>query len=71
MGHRGRARGEVDLGPDPGEARQCLPDVAYAALATPVREPVELHLLWPRRSGNPALRRVLDVLDEFGTTTNT
>jgi DNA-binding transcriptional LysR family regulator len=48
-----------------------IPDVAYAALATPIREPVELHLLWPRRSGNPALRAVLDVLKGFGTTANT
>lgn len=48
-------------------ARLGVPDVAYAALATPIGEPVELHLLWPRRSGNPALRRVLDVLAGFGS----
>jgi DNA-binding transcriptional LysR family regulator len=39
-----------------------VPDVAYAPLATPVAEPVELHLLWPRQSHNPALGRVLEVL---------
>ncbi|MGY1643274.1 LysR substrate-binding domain-containing protein [Geodermatophilus sp. SYSU D00703] len=36
--------------------------VEFAPLATPVREPVELHLLWMRQSRNPALWRVLDVL---------
>jgi len=39
-----------------------VPNVAFTALATPVAEPVELHLLWPRRSGNPALDRVLAAL---------
>jgi DNA-binding transcriptional LysR family regulator len=48
-----------------------IPEVAYAALATPIPEPVELHLLWARRSGNPALRRVLDVLDRFESAVNT
>jgi DNA-binding transcriptional LysR family regulator len=43
-----------------------VPAVAYAALRTPVAEPVELHLLWPRQSGNPALKRVLHVLERFG-----
>jgi DNA-binding transcriptional LysR family regulator len=37
--------------------------VAFVPLATPVAEPVELHLLWMRQSRNPALRRVLDVLE--------
>ncbi|MEV0643659.1 LysR family transcriptional regulator [Phytomonospora sp. NPDC050363] len=41
-----------------------IPGVSYAALDTPVPEPVELHLLWPRDSRNPAVRRVLAVLDE-------
>ena len=45
-----------------------IPDVAYAALRTPVAEPVELHLLWPRGSRNPALARVLHVLDGFRAT---
>jgi DNA-binding transcriptional LysR family regulator len=39
-----------------------IPDVVYVPLATPVAEPVELHLLWPRQSHNPAVGRVLDVL---------
>jgi len=39
-----------------------IPDVVYVPLATPVDKPVELHLLWPRRSRNPALHRVLAVL---------
>ncbi len=37
--------------------------VGFVRLATPVPEPAELHLLWARESGNPALWRVLDVLD--------
>jgi len=41
-----------------------IPGVAHVALATPVPEPVELHLLWTRHSGNPALKRVLAVLDD-------
>ncbi|MGY1620771.1 LysR substrate-binding domain-containing protein [Geodermatophilus sp. SYSU D00965] len=36
--------------------------VEFVPLATPVAEPVELHLLWMRQSRNPALWRVLDVL---------
>ncbi|GAA3388880.1 LysR family transcriptional regulator [Cryptosporangium minutisporangium] len=39
-----------------------IPDVALIPLATPVPEPVELHLLWPRRTHNPALARVLEAL---------
>jgi DNA-binding transcriptional LysR family regulator len=42
-----------------------IPGVEYAVLRTPVAEPVELHLLWPRGSRNPALARVLHVLDGF------
>ncbi|SHN25070.1 LysR family transcriptional regulator [Cryptosporangium aurantiacum] len=41
-----------------------IPDVAFVPLATPVAEPVELHLLWPRHSRNPALGRALRVLRE-------
>ena len=37
--------------------------VEFAPLSTPVPEPVELHLLWTRESRNPALWRVLDVLE--------
>lgn len=40
-----------------------IPDVAFVPLATPIPEPVELHLLWPRQSQNPALARTLAVLD--------
>jgi len=40
-----------------------IPGVAFAPLATPIPEPVELHLLWPRHSQNPALSKVLSVLD--------
>lgn len=40
-----------------------IPGVVFVPLATPIREPVELHLLWPRRSSNPALAKVLNVLD--------
>ncbi|MFF3437966.1 LysR family transcriptional regulator [Streptosporangium sp. NPDC002721] len=40
-----------------------IPDVAYVPIATHVPEPVELHLLWSRHSHNPALGRVLAVLD--------
>ncbi|HEX2072829.1 MAG TPA: LysR substrate-binding domain-containing protein [Geodermatophilus sp.] len=38
--------------------------VEFATLETPVAEPVELHLLWARESRNPALWRVLDVLED-------
>ncbi|MEV6301916.1 LysR family transcriptional regulator [Actinoplanes sp. NPDC051861] len=40
-----------------------VPGVEYLPLATPIRDPVELHLLWPHHSSNPALERVLQVLD--------
>jgi DNA-binding transcriptional LysR family regulator len=43
-------------------ARLGVAGVAFAPLHTPVRDPVELHALWLRGSGNPALRRALDVL---------
>jgi DNA-binding transcriptional LysR family regulator len=43
-------------------ARLGVPGVEFAELATPVREPAELHLLWGRGSRNPALWRVLDAL---------
>jgi DNA-binding transcriptional LysR family regulator len=42
-----------------------VPGVAYAPLRTAVAEPVELHLLWPRRSRNPALDGVLNSLRNF------
>jgi hypothetical protein len=42
-----------------------IPDVAYVPLATPVEQPVELHLLWPRHSRNPALGRVLVALQHL------
>jgi DNA-binding transcriptional LysR family regulator len=44
-------------------ARLGIPNVAFVPLATPVPEPVELHLLWPRQSRNPALARTLAALD--------
>ncbi|XVV09923.1 LysR family transcriptional regulator [Actinoplanes sp. CA-131856] len=40
-----------------------IPRVAFVPLATSVPEPVELHLLWPRQSPNPALARALAVID--------
>jgi DNA-binding transcriptional LysR family regulator len=39
--------------------------VGFVPLAMPVPEPAELHLLWARESGNPALWRVLDVLGGY------
>lgn len=48
----------------PESARRLgIAGVEFAELDTPVDEPVELHLLWPRDSRNPALRSVLAVLD--------
>jgi DNA-binding transcriptional LysR family regulator len=41
-----------------------IPNVAFVPLATPVPKPVELHLLWPRQSHNPALARTLAVLED-------
>ncbi|WP_430790737.1 LysR family transcriptional regulator [Actinoplanes sp. G11-F43] len=40
-----------------------IPEVIYLRLDTPIPEPVELHLLWPRESDNPALPRVLATLE--------
>ncbi|MHA6625036.1 LysR substrate-binding domain-containing protein [Pseudonocardia sichuanensis] len=37
--------------------------VGFVRLATPVPEPVELHLLWTRDSANPALWRAVRVLE--------
>ena len=42
--------------------------VGFVRLETPVPEPAELHLLWVREPGNPALRRVLEVLDGYAVT---
>jgi len=40
-----------------------VPRVAFVPLATPIPQPVELHLLWPRQSQNPALAKALTVID--------
>ncbi|GAA1613016.1 LysR family transcriptional regulator [Actinoplanes couchii] len=40
-----------------------IPEVVYLRIDTPIPEPVELHLLWPRTSDNPALPRVLATLE--------
>jgi DNA-binding transcriptional LysR family regulator len=48
-------------------ARLGIPGVEYAALHTPVRDPVELHLLWLRESRNPALWKTLHVLDRHSS----
>jgi len=49
----------------PASAEQLRIDgVGFVRLATPVAEPVELHLLWARGSANPALRRALRVLED-------
>jgi DNA-binding transcriptional LysR family regulator len=44
-------------------ARLPIEGVGFVRLETSVPEPVELHLLWMRESRNPALRRVLDLLE--------
>jgi DNA-binding transcriptional LysR family regulator len=44
-------------------ARLPIEGVGFVRLATSVPQPVELHLLWMRESRNPALRRVLDLLE--------
>ncbi len=44
-------------------ARLPIEGVGFVRLETPVPEPVELHLLWTRESRNPALRRVLSLLE--------
>ncbi|WP_328840554.1 LysR family transcriptional regulator [Streptomyces europaeiscabiei] len=42
-----------------------IPNVAFVPLATHIPEPVELHLLWPRHSRNPALARALVALEDI------
>jgi DNA-binding transcriptional LysR family regulator len=42
-----------------------IPNVSFVPLSTPIPEPVELHLLWPRQSHNPALARALTVLERL------
>ena len=42
-----------------------IPNVSFVQLNTPIPEPVELHLLWPRQSHNPALARALTVLERL------
>ncbi|KKD07758.1 LysR family transcriptional regulator [Streptomyces sp. WM6386] len=42
-----------------------IPNVTFVPVATRVPEPVELHLLWPRHSRNPALARVLLALEDI------
>ncbi len=44
-------------------ARLPIKGVEFLRLETPVPDPVELHLLWARGSRNPALRRVLELLE--------
>lgn len=49
-------------------ARLPIEGVEFVRLETPVPDPVELHLLWVRESRNPALWRVLDLLDGSAVT---
>jgi DNA-binding transcriptional LysR family regulator len=50
----------------PSSARRLgIPGVAYLPLLTSVPEAVELHMLWPRRSRNPVLGRVVDLLADY------
>lgn len=42
-----------------------IPQVEFVPLATHVPRPVELHLLWPRQSRNPALAQVLAALEDL------
>jgi DNA-binding transcriptional LysR family regulator len=44
-------------------ARLPIEGVQFVRLETPVPDPVELHLLWVRESRNPALGRVLELLE--------
>jgi DNA-binding transcriptional LysR family regulator len=44
-------------------ARLPIEGVEFVRLDTPVPDPVELHLLWVRESRNPALWRVLELLE--------
>ena len=45
-------------------ARLGIAGVKFAALHTPMRDPVELHALWLRESRNPALWQALRVLEQ-------
>jgi DNA-binding transcriptional LysR family regulator len=45
-------------------ARLGIAGVEFAALHTPMRDPVELHALWRRGASNPALRQALRVLEQ-------
>lgn len=49
-------------------ARLPIEGVEFVRLETPVAEPVELHLLWMRESRNPALGRVLELLEQSDVT---
>ncbi len=50
----------------PASAAQLgIAGVEFAVLGTLAPEPVELHLMWARRSRNPALRRILDLVGEL------
>jgi DNA-binding transcriptional LysR family regulator len=49
-------------------ARLPIEGVAFVRLQTPVPQPVELHLLWVRESRNPALWRVLQLLERTAVT---
>lgn len=49
-------------------ARLPVAGVGFVRLAIATPDPVELHLLWRRESANPALRRVLQVLEGFTPT---
>ncbi|WP_456599384.1 LysR substrate-binding domain-containing protein [Blastococcus sp. SYSU DS0616] len=52
----------------PGSAaRLPIDGVGFVRLETAVPEPVELHLLWAKQAKNPALRRVLEVLERRTT----
>ncbi|RZU31641.1 LysR substrate-binding domain-containing protein [Blastococcus saxobsidens] len=44
-------------------ARLPIEGIGFTRLETPVPDPVELHLLWVRESRNPALWRVLELLE--------
>jgi DNA-binding transcriptional LysR family regulator len=50
-------------------ARLPIEGVAFVRLETPVPDPVELHLLWVRESRNPALWRVLELLEREAVAT--
>ena len=49
-------------------ARLPIDGVDFVRLETSVPEPVELHLLWLRESRNPALWRVLELLERSDAT---